>query len=132
MYKKILVPVVFDDDHDTSASIAVAKTLADPGAAFTVMHVLDVIPSYAAYQVPAELLEEAREATERHLNKQAEALPGAKTALTAGHAGRQIVNHAHAQGLTASSSRPMCRGLRISFWALRRIGWYGMQNARCM
>ncbi|MEM7732158.1 MAG: universal stress protein [Pseudomonadota bacterium] len=94
MYKNILIPVVFDDDHDTDASMKAAMTLADAGAAFTVLHVMDEIPSYAFYQVPAELLEDARVRAAEDLKKTADALPGAATVLASGHAGRQIVNQA--------------------------------------
>ncbi len=94
MYKNILIPVVFDDDHDTAASMKAAQTLADDGAAFTVMHVMDEIPGYAFYQVPSELLEDARTRSTDDLKKMAETLPGASTVLASGHAGRQIVNQA--------------------------------------
>ncbi|MEM6588103.1 MAG: universal stress protein [Pseudomonadota bacterium] len=94
MYKNILIPVVFDDDHDTAASIKAAQTMADTGAAFTMMHVMDAIPYFALYQVPSEFLEEARAQSTAELNRLAEALPGATTVLTSGHAGRQIVNQA--------------------------------------
>ena len=94
MYRNILIPVVFDDDHDTAASFKAAQALADADAAFTMLHVMETIPYYALYQVPAEPLEDARSRSGAELAKMAEALPGATTRLTSGHAGRQIVNHA--------------------------------------
>ena len=94
MYKKILVPVVFDEEHDTQASFLAAKALANEGAAFTVMHVLEVIPAYAMTQIPAEILADSRADTERKLDRAASALPGASPVLVAGHAGREIVEFA--------------------------------------
>ena len=44
MYKNILFPVLFDEGHDTQASYLVARALADEGAKFTVVHVLETIP----------------------------------------------------------------------------------------
>ncbi|MEO0774858.1 MAG: universal stress protein [Pseudomonadota bacterium] len=98
MYTNILIPVVFDDDHDTAGSIKAAQSLASPDAVFTMLHVLDAIPYYALYQVPAELLEDAQAQSQEDLNKLAEELPGAATLLTSGHAGRQIVNKASDMG----------------------------------
>ncbi|MEO0752371.1 MAG: universal stress protein [Pseudomonadota bacterium] len=94
MYKKLLVPIVFDDDHDTQASFKAALTLADSDAAYTVMHVLNAIPAFAASEVPDALLTKMADKTSKDLEAAAEALPGADTVLVSGHAGRQIVNHA--------------------------------------
>ena len=45
MYKNILVPVIFDETHDTQAAFLVAKRLAAEGAAFTVLHVMETVPA---------------------------------------------------------------------------------------
>lgn len=95
MYKHILVPVVFDETHDTQASFLAARALADEGASFTVIHVMEAIPSYAATQIPAELLARSRDELERNLKQAAKGLPDAKTLLVSGHAGRTIVDFAN-------------------------------------
>ena len=57
MYKNILVPVLFDEGHDTQASYLAARALADEGAKFTVVHVREEIPSYITSLIPSEVLE---------------------------------------------------------------------------
>ena len=94
MYKNILVPVIFDELHDTQASYLAARALADDEANFTVLHVMESIPSYAASQIPAELLAKSRSEVEKNLKQSARALPGASAVLVSGHAGRLIVDYA--------------------------------------
>jgi nucleotide-binding universal stress UspA family protein len=98
MYKNILVPIVFDEEHDTASAFEVAKVLADEGASFTVMHVLDDLPGYAACHIPAEVMASSRKDIENALASAAEALPNAETVLLSGHAGRQIVGQAATKG----------------------------------
>ena len=109
MYKNILVPVVFDERHDTQASYLAARALADADAKFTVLHVMESIPAYAETQIPAELLANTRHEVESDLKESARALPGAKTELVSGHAGRQIVDYADQHGIDCiivASHRP--------------------------
>lgn len=94
MYRKILMPVDFDPKQDTEYSIRVAKKLADTSAEFTLIHVLDHIPSYAVAQIPRDLLEKSRREVEAALDSAARSLPGAKTVLSHGHPGQTIVNYA--------------------------------------
>ncbi|MFK7879830.1 universal stress protein [Roseobacter sp.] len=95
MYKNILVPVLFDNQHDTPASYAAARALGDDDAAFTVMHVLEAIPAYAASEVPKEVLAKTKNDAEEFLTESAKALPGASAALVSGHAGKTIVDYAN-------------------------------------
>jgi nucleotide-binding universal stress UspA family protein len=99
MYKNILIPVVFSDGHDTQASYLAAKALADEGAKFTVIHVMETVPGYAAGHIPAELLAKSRREVEKLLAQSAAALPGAKSALIEGNAGRRIVDYAAENGV---------------------------------
>ena len=92
MYKHILVPVVFDEGHDTEASFAMAKALADKGAKFSVVHVLESMPSYMTAGIPSDLLRNNRRGAEASLNEAVEKLPGAEAILIEGHAGRTIVD----------------------------------------
>jgi nucleotide-binding universal stress UspA family protein len=94
MYSNILVPVIFDDRHDTQASFLAARALADDGAKFTVLHVMEALPSYAATQIPADVLAKSRREVERQLEETAKALPDAKVELVSGHAGQAIVTYA--------------------------------------
>lgn len=56
MYNNILVPIILDGEHDTDASFNAARTLASPEAAFTVLHVMEAIPTYARAEVPGNIL----------------------------------------------------------------------------
>ncbi len=99
MYNNILVPVVFDERHDTQASYLAARALADENASFTVLHVMESLPTYAETQIPADILAKSRHEIEKQLEQSARALPDAKAALVSGHAGREIVAYADEHGV---------------------------------
>lgn len=94
MYRNILVPVLFDNEHDTQAAFAAARALADTGAKFTVLHVLEAIPAYAMSEIPEEVLAKTRQETQEMLTDFAKALPDASVVLISGHAGKAILDHA--------------------------------------
>ncbi len=94
MYKNILVPVLLDEEHDAGASFEVARALAADGAQYTVMHVMETIPSYVASQIPEEVVTRSHGETEKALAETAAGLPGAKACLESGHPGRFIVDYA--------------------------------------
>ena len=109
MYKNILIPVVLDGQHDTESAYRVARQLADKGAKFTILHVLETIPSYVASQVPESVLKQSRSNHEEALKKSAAALPGAMTHMASGHPGRFIVDYATDHGIDCiivASHRP--------------------------
>lgn len=109
MYKHILIPVIFDAQHDTQGSFLVARALGGEGAKFTVLHVMEPIPSYAVAQIPAEILAKSRGDVEKDLKQLAAGLPGATTELTSGNAGRAIVDYASGHGIDCivlASHRP--------------------------
>ena len=94
MYASILIPIIFDDEHDSAASFRAAQALADEGATFTVLHVMESIPTYVANDISSEILAKSRQEVKTALAKAAEALPNAKTELASGHAGRAILDYA--------------------------------------
>ncbi|MGI9395822.1 MAG: universal stress protein, partial [Boseongicola sp.] len=94
MYRNILVPVLFDEGHDTQASFLATRALADEGAKFTVLHVMEAIPAYAATQIPDDVMATSRTMIEKSLKQSAAALPGALAVLMSGHPGRVIVDYA--------------------------------------
>lgn len=96
MYKNILVPVVFDEGHDTQSSYIAARTLADEGATFTVLHVMEAIPAYVASEILADVMARTRDEIKESLQKAATALPGSSVKLLSGHAGGKIVDYANA------------------------------------
>lgn len=94
MYSNILVPVIFDEGHDTQASYLAALALADEGAKFTVLHVMETIPGYAAAHIPDDVMANSHTFAQNALKQSAGALPGAKAVLVSGHAGSTIVDYA--------------------------------------
>ncbi|MEX3008187.1 universal stress protein [Hoeflea sp. TYP-13] len=109
MYKNILVPVLIDEHHDTQASYLAAQALADEGAKFTVLHVMETIPTFVASQLPKEIMDKSWHEAEKALKQSAAALPGAATCLESGHPGRFIVDFAKENGIDCiiiASHRP--------------------------
>ncbi|WP_419908004.1 universal stress protein [Hoeflea sp.] len=109
MYKNILVPILLDDQHDTQGSYLAARALADEGAEFTVLHVMESIPSFVETQLPKDALEKSHDYAGKALKQSAAALPGAKTHLATGHPGRFIVDYAKEHGIDCiiiASHRP--------------------------
>ena len=45
MYKNILIPLLLAPEHDAAPSFAAATALGGPDATYTVLHVLEAIPS---------------------------------------------------------------------------------------
>ena len=95
MYKNILIPVVLSQENNTPASFEAARQLADPDAAFTVLHVQEPIPAYVGAQIPSDVLANTRHDVLQSLQQYASEIPGAKAQLVSGHAGRAIVDFAN-------------------------------------
>ncbi len=95
MYKNILIPVVLEDLHDNQASFVVARTLAEDAAKFTILHVVEPIPSHVSTLIPAEVLAATRDEMERRMRQLAADLPEAEPKLVSGHAGRGILDYAN-------------------------------------
>lgn len=109
MYKNILVPVLFDEDHDNDASYRAAFALADDNAKFTVVHVMETIPGYIAAEIPDEVLRNTHKESEKLLVEAATTLPRAKSALISGNAGSAIVDYAETHDIDCivlASHRP--------------------------
>lgn len=98
MYKNILLPVVFDKEHDTEAAFRVARALADDDAAVTVLHVVEPLPGYIAAQLPAETVANTRAELEERLTTLTATLPGATPLLATGHPGHTIISQAKSLG----------------------------------
>jgi universal stress protein F len=129
MYKNILIPVILDKLHDTQASYLVARALAGADTSFTVLHVIEAIPEYVASQIPGDVLDGARHETEQALKQSAAALPGAKTQLVYGHAGRFILDFAHENNfdcIIMASHRPGLEDYFLGSTAARVV-----RHARC-
>ena len=99
MYKNILVPVLADDEHDNQASLKAAEKLAADGAKFTILHVMEPIPSIVLSEIPADVLNRTRSEIEVSMSQMAQSLLDCETKLISGHAGRAIIDYANANGV---------------------------------
>ncbi len=116
MYKNILVPVAFDEEHDVAATLDLARLLAAPGAKFTLLHVIEHIPGYAISYIPPEFLSETRIAIQVELDKLAATLENATGVLIEGHSGRGILDWAESNSpdlIIVASHRPGMQDLLL-------------------
>ena len=94
MYHNILVPVVFDKEHDIAGLVKLASILKTPDAKITFLHVIEHLPSYAMSFITQELQNELRVALHNKLEKLAKRLPGAEGRVVEGHTRRAILEYA--------------------------------------
>ena len=87
MYSNILIPVVFDEGHNTDASFDAARALANDDAKFTVLHVMEAIPAFVAAQIPYDMLAKSRDDAMARAEDLAGQLPNAVAEVVSGHAG---------------------------------------------
>jgi len=92
MYKNILIPLVFDSETDHSKVIALAKSLAAPEANITLLHVIELAPSYVISYVPEEASRQIRAEVSADMDAMTQKIPGAQSLIETGHAGRSIVD----------------------------------------
>lgn len=94
MYKNILIPVALDHDHPVEPSLEIARRLLDDGGKMTAIHVMELVPGYAAQYLPEDHLEKRREDMEAALKTAMSTHEGIDTVVISGHAGRAIVDWA--------------------------------------
>ncbi len=94
MYKNILVPVVFDEEHTPTKAFEVAQHLSDPGAKITLLHVLEDLPGYATTYVAGDFLEQRRKDVTAKVEEWAKEIEGATPAVITGHSSRSILDWA--------------------------------------
>lgn len=94
MYHNILIPIVFDGEHDDTELVELAGLLAAPNAKITFLHVMEKIPAYATSYIPEDLQNELCEALIKAVDDAAAQLPGATGQLVEGHSGRTILGYA--------------------------------------
>ncbi|SFR38818.1 universal stress protein [Litoreibacter janthinus] len=129
MYKHILVPVVFDETHDTQASFLAARALADKDAKFTVIHVVEAIPAYFTAEIPDDVLKNTHDGIAKSLTQSAKGLPGAVPTLVSGHAGRTLVDYANDNDvdcIVMASHRPGFSDIFLGSTAARVV-----RHAKC-
>lgn len=94
MYHNILVPIAYDNDHDSSLSIEVAKRLAADGANVTFLHVMEEVPAYVASYLPEGFRETASHTIEGDLKEKAKGFKNGQAKIVVGQPGRSIVDWA--------------------------------------
>ncbi|MGH1413874.1 MAG: universal stress protein [Pelagimonas sp.] len=96
MYKRILVPVAFEDGNDAKIKGAteIAQALAESGSRITFLHVMEQIPGYAISYLPADYSNQVRKAIEDEVAGMAAKVDGGVGLVVEGHSGRTILDWA--------------------------------------
>ena len=109
MFKHILVPVAFDPEHAPDRALDAAAALADRGARVSVVHVKEVIPSYAVSYVPQEDIARLRAGIGEELATLAGRFASGQGVLLDGHPANTIIEWAHGNAvdcIVIDSHRP--------------------------
>lgn len=97
MYKNILVPIAPDHQPEMTGSLQVARKLLSEGGKITVLTVIEAIPSYAAQQLPAGLVEDSMKAVDEALEAELAGARDVETVVVVGHAASTILDEATAR-----------------------------------
>lgn len=109
MYKHILVPVAFDDDHDPAAALEATRKLAGPDAQVTLVHVMADVPGYAISYMPPGYSDELKRTLQASLDKLADGFDNARGVLREGSPANEILALAEESGadcIVIASHRP--------------------------
>lgn len=129
MYQHILVPVSFDEDHNTTGAVAVARQLASEGARVTLLHVMQQVPKYAANYIPDGFQSDACAAISDSLATLGADIPNAEGAVVEGPVGKTILKWAAAQDvdcIIVASHRPSMQDVLLGSTAT-----HVARHARC-
>ena len=110
MYKTILVPIDMAHIAEGKAILDVAAKQADPGAKIILLNVIEEIPTWAAAEIPSDIIERSRENVRSEIEGIAKA-SGMKmdTEIRSGHASNTILEVANERGadlIIIASHRP--------------------------
>lgn len=129
MYKNILIPVSFDESRDIEQAKIAAQALADEGATFTFLHVVEELPGYYTRYLPDDAFTINHKKFQEDLEKLAATVPNGKTAIVDGHTGRDIVTWAkenEADCIVIASHQPAFSDILLGSTA-----HYVVRHARC-
>ncbi len=109
MYKNIIVPLAFDDEHTPDTALQAVKTLASEGAKVTLIHVMADVPGYAMSYMPPGYTDELKVTLQASLDALAKDFSNAGTILTEGGPASEILRIAEETGadcIVIASHRP--------------------------
>lgn len=92
MSKRILLPVAPDHAESLGPALEVARKLADPGASFTVLAVIEAVPIYVAAELPEAIFTETRDHVEKDLKSRLADAPDVTLEVVTGHAPNTILD----------------------------------------
>ncbi len=129
MYTNILVPIALDnEDNRISDVIEVAKSLAAQDAKITLLHVLEMMPSYAISYIPDDIMTATRKGIDKEMSRLAQET-GATSVVIEGHSGRSILDYAADKGndlIVIASHRPGMQSLLLGSTATHVV-----RHAKC-
>lgn len=129
MYNNILIPVVLDNDAKNEVAFKAARALADEGAHFTLLHVIEAIPVYVSDYIPTDFIIEARDTVQTKLEALAKTLPNCHAATTEGRPGSRILTWAEENGsdcIVIASHQPV-----FSDILLGSVAHHVVRHAKC-
>ena len=109
MYRDILIPVMLGEGHHTEKAIAVAQSLASSGARFTLLHVIEPMPSFIEANIHRDVFAEACTEIKSEMASMAGSLADPEIVVISGRAGQSIIDHAEKGGVDCiiiASHRP--------------------------
>ena len=109
MYKRILVGIALDHEHNDNPAFDIARQLAGKDAEIIALNVLEEIPAYATSQIPEEFLINRKAEAQTELKAELGGISDVKPVVISGHAGRSIVDYAKTHDvdcIVISSHRP--------------------------
>ena len=129
MYSNILIPVILNSPEKTDIAFEAARTLADEGAHFTLLHVIESIPVYVSDYIPTDFMTEAHDTVKTKLKDLAKTLPNCHAATTEGRPGSEILSWAEKNNsdcIVIASHQPV-----FSDILLGSVAHHVVRHAKC-
>lgn len=124
MYKKILIPISFDEDRDAEGALKIAQNLLDADGHITLIHVIEVMPGFASSHLPPDFVTKRHAQINAELDTLASTIPGATGVVVSGHAGRAVLDWAHSNDtdcIVIASHRPGMQDLLLGSTACKVV-----------
>ncbi len=109
MFDHILLPIAPDHNPFQQKAMSVAQTLLNDGGKINVMNVAEIIPHYAAAQIPDALMHQNVEASQELVAKAAAKHDNCEGVSVQGHPANAILDYGESNGvdcIVIASHRP--------------------------